>query len=195
MPANDEPSLPPEFEAALLSLRGQSWRPEVHLEEVPPPTRIAPWALALTAEINPTSDAEDMLANGRFVVLYDPEGQEAWHGTFRVVVLARARLEEEMGADPFLGSAAWSWLTDSLNDCGAEHHSLSGTVTRVLSETFGGLEIRGQEVEIELRASWTPVGTDLGPHLRAWVAATAWAGGLPPLPDNVTALGARRGRG
>lgn len=195
MPEKETPALPPDFEAALLSLRDHSWRPEVHLEEVPPPTRIAPWALALTAEINPTRDAEDMLSNGRFVVLHDPEGQEAWHGTFRIVVLARARLEEELGADPLLGEVAWTWLTDSLTENHADYHSLSGTVTRVLSETFGGLEVRGHEVEIEMRASWTPATTDLGPHLRAWVTATAWAGGLPPLPDNVTALGTRRSRG
>ncbi|OJX94528.1 MAG: enoyl-CoA hydratase [Micrococcales bacterium 73-15] len=187
--------MPPDFEAALLSLRGHAWRSEVRLEEVPPPTRIAPWALALTAEVNPTSEPEDMVANGRFVVLHDPDGQDAWNGTFRVVVLARARLEDEMGDDPLLGEAAWSWLTDSLTEAGADYHSLSGTVTRVLSETFGGLEVRGHEVEVELRASWTPGSTDLGPHLRAWVAATAWAGGLPPLPENVTALGARRPRG
>lgn len=195
MPQKDTPSLPPDFEAALLSLRGHTWRGEVHLDEVPPPTRIAPWALALTAEINPTSEPEDMVANGRFVVLHDPEGQDAWNGTFRVVVLARARLENEMGDDPLLGEAAWSWLTESLTEAGAEYHSLSGTVTRVLSETFGGLEVRGHEVEVELRASWTPAGTDLGPHLRAWVTATAWAGGLPPLPENVTALDPRRVRG
>ncbi|ROR93644.1 hypothetical protein EDD28_3066 [Salana multivorans] len=195
MPQNETPSLPPDFEAALLSLRGHAWRSEVRLEEVPPPTRIAPWALALTAEVNPTSEPEDMVANGRFVVLHDPDGQDAWNGTFRVVVLARARLEDEMGDDPLLGEAAWSWLTDSLTEAGADYHSLSGTVTRVLSETFGGLEVRGHEVEVELRASWTPGSTDLGPHLRAWVAATAWAGGLPPLPENVTALGARRPRG
>lgn len=179
----------------MLSLRGHQWRPEVHLEEIPPPTRIAPWALALTAEINPTDDAEDMLANGRFVLLHDPEGQEAWNGTFRVVVLARAKLDSEMGADPLLGEAAWSWLTDSLNLCGAEHHALSGTVTRVLSESFGNSLVQGEDVELEMRASWTPETTDIGPHLRAWVSATAWAGGLPPLPDNVRPLTARRSRG
>lgn len=194
MPDKDSPALPPDFEAALLSLRGHTWREEVHLEEVSPPTRIAPWALALTAEINPTTDPDDILATGRFVVLHDPDGQDAWNGTFRVVVLARAQLEEELGADALLGEVGWSWLTDSLRDAEAEYHSLSGTVTRVLSETFGGLEVRGHEVEIELRASWTPTGTDLGPHLAAWVRATAWAGGLPPLPDNVTALGSRRPR-
>ncbi|GMA31416.1 hypothetical protein GCM10025875_14080 [Litorihabitans aurantiacus] len=186
--------MPQEFEAALLSLRGHTFRPEVHLEEVPPPTRIAPWALALTAEVNPTGDPDDMVANGRFVVLHDPEGQDAWNGTFRIVVLMRAQLEPELGADPLLGEVGWSWLTDSLTDAGAEHHSRSGTVTRVVSETFGGLEVRSGEVEIEIRASWTPSAGDLGPHLRAWVAATAWAGGLPPLPENVTALTPRRPR-
>ena len=190
----DSPPMPQEFTAALLSLRGHTWRPEVHLEEVPPPTRIAPWALALTAEINPTDDPDDMLANGRFVVLHDPEGQDAWNGTFRVVVLMRAQLEHEMGADPLLGEVGWTWLTDSLRDAGAEYHSLSGTVTRVLSETFGGLEVRGQEVEIEIRASWSPTTPAMGEHLRAWVAATAWAGGLPPLPANGSAQAPRRPR-
>src|SRR5690606_38732424 len=85
--------VPPDFEAALLSLRGHRLRPELHLEEVPPPTRIAPYALALTGEVNRTREPEDLLGSGRFVVLYDPEGQEAWNGTFRVIVMARARME------------------------------------------------------------------------------------------------------
>ncbi|PFG19566.1 DUF3000 domain-containing protein [Serinibacter salmoneus] len=195
MSTTDEPGLPEEFEAALLSLRGVQTRPEVHLEEVPPPTRIAPWALALTAEVNATGEVEDMLGNGRFVVLHDPEGQEAWEGTFRVVVLVRATLEDELGEDPLLGQVAWSWLTDSLHEAGASYHALSGTVTRVLSETFGGLEVRENQVEIEIRASWTPHGTDLSGHLAAWATATAWAGGLPPLPANVTTLAQRRRRG
>ncbi|ACQ80220.1 conserved hypothetical protein [Beutenbergia cavernae DSM 12333] len=190
--SSGSPALPPDFEAALLSLRGHRLRPEIHLEEVPPPTRIAPWALALTGEVNTTRDPDTLLANGRFVVLHDPEGQEAWRGTFRVVVLARAKLEDDVGADPLLGEVGWSWLTDSLRDFDVGYHSLSGTVTRVLSESFGGLELREQEVEIELRASWTPSSTDLGPHLRAWAATTAWAGGLPPLPENVTSLAPRR---
>lgn len=194
MQHDESPPLPPEFASALHSLRGHTFRPEVHLEEVPPPTRIAPWALALTAEVNPTYDPDDLLAHGRFVVLHDPEGQDAWDGTFRVIVLMKAYLENEMGADPLLGSVAWSWLTDCLSEADAPFHSLNGTVTRVLSESFGGLDLREERVEIEVRASWTPIGTDLGPHLRAWVAATAWAGGLPPLPANVTALESRRTR-
>ena len=185
-------AIPPDFEAALLSLRGHRQRPELHLEEVSAPTRIAPYALALTGEVNTTPDPDTMLGSGRFVVLHDPEGQTAWHGTFRVIVLARAQLEDELGADPLLGEVGWTWLTDALADAGAGYHNLSGTVTRVLSESFGGLSLRDRDVEIEVRASWTPVSTDLAPHLRAWAALTCSAAGLEPLPENVTALAPRR---
>lgn len=185
---------PPDFEAALLSLRGHRLRPELRLEEVPAPTRIAPYALALTGEVNPSPDADPdaIMATGRFVVLYDPEGQEAWDGQFRVIVMARAQLEQEFGADPLLGEVGWAWLTESLAAEGAAFHALSGTVTRVLSETFGGLELRSGDVEIEIRASWTPDSTDLAPHLRAWALAACHAAGLPPIPDNVSPLSRKR---
>jgi hypothetical protein len=186
------PVAPPAFEQALLSLRGHRLRPELRLEEVPAPTRIAPYALALTGEVNPTPEPETMIGSGRFVVLYDPDGQDAWNGCFRVIAMGRAQLEQELGADPLLGEVGWAWLTDALDECGAEHHSLSGSVTRVLTESFGGLGLRDSEVEIEIRASWTPTSTDLGPHLRAWALMACSAAGLPPMPENVTALGPRR---
>ena len=189
---SDGAQVPPDFEQALLSLRGRHRRPEVHLEEVPPPTRIAPYAVALTGEVNPTADPETLLGSGRFVVLHDPAGQSAWDGTFRVIVMARAQLEDELGADPLLGEVGWAWLTDALASAGAGYHSLSGTVTRVLSESFGGLSLRGREVEIEVRAAWTPNTTDLGPHLDAWTELACSAAGLEPLPDGVTALTPRR---
>lgn len=188
----NSPGVPADFETALLSLRGHRFRPEVHLEEVPPPTRIAPFAVALTGEINTSDDPETMLGHGRFVVLHDPEGQSAWDGTFRVIVLVRATLEDELGGDPLLGEVGWTWLTDALESAGAGYHNLSGTVTRVLSESFGGLSMRTREVEIEMRASWSPTTTDLGPHLRAWTEATCAAAGLEPLPENVTTIGRRR---
>lgn len=194
MPVTGEaPGGPPfEFEQALHSLRGHRLRPELRLQEVPAPSRIAPYALALTAEVNPTTDPETMLGSGRFVVLHDPAGQEAWNGTFRVIVMGSAKLERELGADPFLGEVGWAWLTDALRDEGARYHSLSGSVTRVLSETFGGLELREFDVEIEIRASWTPATYDLSAHLRAWALMTCSAAGLPPVPENVASLGHRR---
>lgn len=189
---SDGVAVPPDFEEALLSLRGHRQRPELRLEEVPAPTRIAPFALALTAEVNPTTDPESMLGSGRFVVLHDPAGQSAWNGSFRIIVMARAQLEDELGADPLLGEVGWAWLTDALATAGAGYHSLSGTVTRVLSESFGGLALRDREVEIEVRASWSPNTTDLGPHLTAWTELTSSAAGLEPLPEGVTALAPRR---
>ena len=192
MSSQRTPVAPPEFEAALWSLRGHRLRPEFKLEEVPAPTRIAPYALALTGEVNPGHDPDDLAGSGRFVVLYDPEGQPAWNGNFRVIVMGRAALEPEFAADPMLGEVGWSWLTDALAAEEAPYHSLSGTVTRVLSETFGGLELRSGEVEIEVRASWSPQTTDLAPHLRAWALMTCQASGLPPVPDNVSPMKPKR---
>jgi len=187
-----ETPIPPDFEAALLSLRGHRLRPELHLEEVPAPTRIAPFALALTGEVNRTRDPDDILGSGRFVVLHDPAGQEAWNGSFRIIVMGRAQLEPELGQDPMLGEVGWAWLTDALEECEADYHSLSGTVTRVLSETFGGLLLSGGDVEIEVRASWSPGTTDLSSHLRAWALLLSHVSGLPPMPENVSLLSRRR---
>lgn len=189
--ATDEIAVPPEFREALVSLRGHRHRPEVRLEEVPAPTRIAPYAAALTAEINPSREPEDLLGSGRFVVLHDPDEPTAWRGSFRLVVMARATLEAELGADPFLGEVTWSWLLDALEAAGAGYHTISGTVTRVLSQSFGGLVDSEEQVEVELRASWTPRTTDLAPHLLAWVQLCATAAGLAPVPAGVTALGPR----
>ncbi|MGO1173678.1 MAG: DUF3000 domain-containing protein [Actinomycetaceae bacterium] len=188
-------AIPADFERALLSLREPRLRREVHLEEVPAPARLAPFTAALTAEVTASPadlDPDAFLGHGRFVVLHDPDGQPAWGGTFRVVVLARAHLDEEMGADPLLGEVAWTWLLDALHSHGAGYRRLSGSVTRVLSESFGGLELVSGEVEVELRASWTPNTPELGPHLAAWAELAATAAGLEPLPAEVATLARRR---
>lgn len=182
---------PAEFREALTSLRGHRQRAELRLQEVPPPTRIAPFAVALTGEVSLDDDPESQIGSGRFVVLHDPEAPAAWRGTFRIVMLARARLEAEMGNDPLLAEVGWAWLRDALGNHGAGYHSLSGTVTRVLSESFGGIASEAEEAEVEVRASLSPVTTDLGPHLTAWAELTCAAAGLEPLPHGVTALGGR----
>lgn len=180
--------MPADFEAALLSLRGHQLRTELSLTEVPAPTRIAPYAAALTGDVTATDDSESFIGSGRFVILYDPAGQPAWDGTMRIIVMARAELEPELGSDPLLGEVGWAWLTDALAEEQAEYHALSGTVTRALSETFGGLELRGGSVDIEIRASWTPDSTDLSTHLRAWALMTCQAAGLPPDSENISNL-------
>lgn len=197
----DQREIPAPFAAALASLRDQRLRPEVRLAEIPGPTRIAPFSVALEGEVlggraepgrpGAGEDAAEV-ATGRFVVLHDPDGQETWRGTFRVVTLVRATLEPELAADPLLAEVAWSWVTEALDGAGVEHVALGGTVTRVLSESFGALAGTPAAVDLELRASWTPTGTGLGAHLAVWADLMSTAGGLPPLPEGVTALTPRR---
>lgn len=191
--------VPADFVAALDALRGQALRPEVHLTEIPAPVRVAPYSVALSADVVPgipegshLHDDDEALATGRFVLLHDPAGQEAWHGTFRVVTLVRATLEPEMAADPLLADIAWAWVTECLEgaglDLGLDVRAEGGTVTRVLSRSFGALAGTPDAVDLEIRASWTPTDLNLGPHLAAWAALLSTAAGLPPLPVGVTTL-------
>ena len=62
----------PEFARALEALHGARLRPEVRLTEVPAPQRIAPYAVALTADVADPRDPDDDLASGRFVLLHYP---------------------------------------------------------------------------------------------------------------------------
>ncbi|AEI12006.1 MULTISPECIES: DUF3000 domain-containing protein [Cellulomonas] len=185
--------VPADFVQALRSLRAVTVRPEVLLDEVPGPARIAPYSAAITAEVRTArrSVAATELASGRFVVLYDPAGQEAWDGRFRLVTLVRATLEAEVGADPMLAEVAWTWFLDALAGVGLEAHAAGGTVTRVLSQSFGALDVRAEQTELEIRASWTAADPDLRDHLRAWETLLCTAAGLPPLPDGVVPLGPR----
>ncbi|MFI6425942.1 DUF3000 domain-containing protein [Promicromonospora sp. NPDC050880] len=195
--------VPVDFAAALADLRRQALRTEVRLTEIPAPRRVAPFSVALAGDVLPGPPAgpagaddhdhdDEPLATGRFVVLHDPAGQEAWHGTFRVVTMVRATLEPEMAADPLLADVAWSWVGECLQAAGLEPGTGTvaegGTVTRVLSQSYGALDGTPDAVDLEIRASWTPVDTGLGTHLRAWAALLAMAAGVPPLPDGVAAL-------
>ena len=184
------PEAPPEpFQRALESLRAARLRPEIDLDEAPAPQRLAPFSVAMTADV--MLRGEEM-GSGRFVVLHNPEGHDTWDGTFRVVTFARAALDVEMASDPMVTEVGWSWLMESLSNHGASHHSPSGTVTRVSSESFGAMSDRPGAAELEVRASWTPDSDDLAPHLMAWADLLCTAAGLPPVPAGVVPLSAAR---
>jgi hypothetical protein len=92
-----------------------------------------------------------------------------------------------------LGAVGWSWLTDALESHQLGFTAEAGTVTRVVSESFAGLSDRPASVEMEVRASWTPVRGNVGAHLLAWSDLLCTIAGLPPLPEGVIALpGPRR---
>ena len=180
------PGLPDSFAAALESLRGVRYRPELNVEESPAPQRLAPHAVALTAEF---VEGDEELASGRLVLLHDPDGVESWGGDFRVVTFVKAVLEPDLAADPLLTGVAWTWLQEALESAGPRA-ALGGTVTRVMSESFGTLGERDVSGQVEIRASWTPLGppAEIGAEAEAWAALLAQAAGLLPLPQGVALL-------
>lgn len=188
---------PAEFRAAVASMRSAALRPEVFCEEMPAPQRIAPYSSALSADV--TLDDVD-LGTGRIILLHDPAGNEAWNGTFRCVVYARAEIDPDLISDPMLAAVGWSWLSEALEAHGAVYAEMSGTVTSVATESFGGMADEEGTAQIEVRASWTPVATDedkpldLGPHVEAWAELLCTSAGLPPVPEGVTAIPSRRGQ-
>ena len=184
------PVAPAAFAEAVRALTAARLRSEVQTEEMRAPQRLAPWAYAMALRV---VVGEVELAAGRLVLLHDPDGQEAWGGTLRLVGYASTELDSEMLRDPLLPEVGWSWLTDALAECGAQYSAIAGTVTQTASTRFGelagpdgpgGLQGTG---EIEVRASWTPLDANaLGRHLRAWAEMMGTAAGLPP--PGVTAL-------
>ncbi len=191
MAARREVDAPPdEFRTALDQFRAAQLRPEVLSEEMPAPQRIAPYSAALSADV--TVGGEDV-GGGRLVLLYDPNGNDAWEGRFRCVAYVRADIDPEMVTDPLLGAVGWTWLVEALGAHGADFLVPSGTVTKVASESFGGMEQEAPRAEIEVRASWSPVGS-LTAHTEAWGDLLCTAAGLPPVPAGVLTLPNRRGQ-
>ena len=183
---------PSAFRRAVRDLKTASWRPELSIEDIPAPQRIAPFSAAVTADV---LVAGEEVGSGRLVLLHDPAGNAAWQGAFRCVTFARADVDPEMVTDPLLASVGWSWLIDALGSHGAEYLAPSGTVTSVSSESFGGMADEPPRAEIEVRASWTPLlteGNGLTPHLAAWAELLCTTAGLPPLPAGVVMMPPRR---
>lgn len=179
-------AVPAIFADAVRGLLSAQPRPEIMLEEVTPPSRLAPYAFAISATVL-RDDAE--VADGRLILLHDPAGHEAWDGTLRLVTYVTSELDAEMATDPFLPDVGWSWLVDALDHYGAHYKAAAGTVTRTLSTRFGDLSGTPSTADIEIRASWTPITGDLEAHLEAWCGLLASTAGLPP--PGVVALRAR----
>lgn len=196
-PPTGAAAAPPAFQAALAGMRAARLRPEVYCEEMPAPQRIAPYAAALSADV--TVDDLDV-GTGRIILLHDPAGNDAWDGTFRCVAYARADIELEMITDPMLAAVGWSWLVEALDAHQAAYTAASGTVTRVATESFGSMADEDGTAQLEVRASWTPLGAapeaapDMAAHVEAWAELLCTAVGLEPVPEGVTAIPSRRGQ-
>ncbi len=194
MTARTHPTTPPAFARALRQLRAAPWRPEVSIEEIPSPQRIAPYSVAVSADVVVLDDER---GSGRLVLLHDPAGNDAWDGTFRCVTYSKADVEPEMVRDPLLADVGWSWLMEALETHGATYREPSGTVSAVISTPFGELAADPGSAEVEIRASWTPMlsaDESLAAHVAAWQDVLCTLSGLPPVPPGVLPLAPRRGR-
>lgn len=185
---------PAAFDRAVAQLRTAAFRSELVVREIPAPERIAPESFALAADVRLGSEesaGDSPYGAGRLILMHDPELAEDWGGPFRIVCFAQAPLEVEIGLDPFLADVAWSWLVDALESRGAELTFASGTATKTLSTGFGALESEGDGAQIELRASWTPLGSDFAAHAEAWGELLTMLAGLPH-QEGVASLNAMR---
>jgi hypothetical protein len=173
-------------------VRATVFRDDLSVREIPAPSGLAPESLALAGDVRPEQEGVDSAyGTGRFILLHDPSEPAAWEGAWRIVCFAQAPLEPDIGVDPMLADVAWSWLMDALGSRSARFHSASGTATKTLSKGFGSLAAEGEGAQIELRASWSPVGS-MTPHVEAWSELVCMLAGLPPGSEDIAVLGSRR---
>lgn len=196
--------IPEEFRTVERCLVGAPHRPEVSLSRIAPPPGLAPSAVSLAAEVGRIlrrgahatqlpGTYRSAPTTGRFVVLYDPACPEPWGGPFRVISWLRARMDPEIGHDDLVNDVSWSWLTEALAAAGARYEAEAGTASRIMEKGFGSLRDNRDSVEIEVRASWTPL-TEHDPqhwaaaHVTAWCELLCTATGLPPHCEDVSYL-------
>lgn len=203
---NHLPGAAAAFESAAEQLRGAQLRRELQVREISAPERIAPRSIAFAANVSAHGSTQSTSAHsdanepgdspygaGRLILLHDPESVDDWGGQFRLVCFAQAPLEVEIGVDPFIADVAWSWLLEALESRGAEYTYASGTATKTLSTGFGTLEDQGDAAQIEIRASWTPLGDSFAVHAEAWSELLCLLAGLPH-HEGVASLEAKRAR-
>lgn len=162
-----------------------SVHPRIELAAIRPPQRLAPYSYALGAEVArpdtnviPVDSEGDSF--GRLILLYDPEGHDAWHGVLRLVAYIQSDIDAALASDPLLPEVAWSWLADALETRGEPYTALGGTVTSTSSVRYGDIAGPPRAYQLELRASWTVGSTNLRPHVQAFCEVLAYAAGLPP---------------
>lgn len=175
---------PAEFRRAVAGLGGSGLRAGTDVGELPSPTQLAPYTYAVAVAVGDDDGVE--AASGRLVLLHDPDGVDAWEGTFRIVVFGACEIDTDMAADPLLPDVAWSWLTERLAARDVDYRALGGTVTITSSNRFGDIAGPPRVNELELRASWTAETAETSPHLAAFVDFLATAAGLPP--EGVSAI-------
>ncbi|MGP6173028.1 DUF3000 domain-containing protein [Corynebacterium sp. A21] len=183
---------PKAFSEAVESMHAAVLRSEISLGTIRPPQRLAPFSHAIGLEILraegetvPTDTEGD--AFGRLILLHDPQSDDAWSGSMRMVAFIQADMDDAVAADPLLPDVAWQWLNEGLEQGEADFTNLGGTVTSTSSVRFGDIGGPPRAYQLELRASWTAADNNLAPHVAAFAHVLANVAGLPP--EGVTELG------
>ncbi|KZS75748.1 hypothetical protein A4G26_04985 [Mycobacterium kansasii] len=176
---------PAPFREAVAAMNAVTVRPEIELGPIRPPQRLAPYSYALGAEVkHPDLDIvperSEGDAFGRLILLYDPEGSDAWDGTIRLVAYIQADLDSQEAIDPLLPEVAWSWLVEALESRTEHMTALGGTVTATTSVRYGDISGPPRAHQLELRASWTATTPEVGSHVEAFCDVLEHAAGLPP---------------
>jgi hypothetical protein len=185
---------PAPFREAVAAMTAVTARPEIELGPIRPPQRLAPYSYALGAEVkHPELDVVPERSEGdtfgRLILLYDPDGAEAWDGNIRLVAYIQADLDSDEAIDPLLPEVAWSWLIEALESRTEHVVALGGTVTATTSVRYGDISGPPRAHQLELRASWTATTPEVGIHVEAFCEVLEHAAGLPP--TGVTDLGSR----
>jgi hypothetical protein len=181
-------AIPDEFANAVASAESAEFRPELDVTTIRSPEGIAPFSKAWSATVTPQAREDGDHGTSRLVLLYDPSGQEAWSGVWRMVCFAKAPLDQAMSEDPLLPDVAWSWLMDALDAHGASFDRAAGTASTIISTGLGEMASDVKGAEMELRASWSPRSGEIKDHLEAWAEFVCMLAGFPPTPDGVATL-------
>ena len=78
---------PVVFDELRSRILDYSWSDRLEVHEIPAPTRISPFSVAIEGSVTIRGDE---LGSGRLILLHDPSGSEAWQGTSRFVAMIRA---------------------------------------------------------------------------------------------------------
>lgn len=175
--SNVHPSdIPPVFIEALQSLRAVKISSALHAIEISAPTGLAQYSAALRLSSKEMLQ-ETPITTSTLVFLYDQGQESAWGADFRVVGHLSSQIDKQMGDDPILNELLWADLQSNLDQYAKGATSILGTVTKEVSQTFGGLELDKSAVNMSLRCSWTPGNIpNIGLDLYAWchlILATA----------------------
>ncbi len=178
---------PEYFNDSVRSMTDTPVRSGITLGEIRPPRNLAPLSHAIGLEVTRTELTENNRtplagdAFARLILLHDPNGDERWEGAkMRLVAYIQADMEAAVATDPLLPEVAWDWLTEELAAPGAEHTDLGGTVTSTSSVRYGSIGGPPEAYQLEMRASWTAMSTDLSGHVKAFANVLANVAGLPP---------------